>query len=118
MYINEREIWLVDFCPTKGIEISKVRPVLIIKKFSSDHFVVLPITSKKKPNYLSFILENISFLSHKISYINISQVRTLDKQRFIRRFGKLPYNLFSKILKKTAVVYNLLPQGPIGHNVN
>lgn len=37
MYINEKEIWLVNLNPTKGIEMQKICPCLI-----------LPITSTQK----------------------------------------------------------------------
>jgi len=45
--IHEREIWLVDLDPTKGIEIQKMRPCLIFRKFNKRQFTVIPITSQK-----------------------------------------------------------------------
>jgi mRNA-degrading endonuclease toxin of MazEF toxin-antitoxin module len=31
MNINQWEIWMVDFNPTKGEEISKLRPAIVVK---------------------------------------------------------------------------------------
>jgi mRNA-degrading endonuclease toxin of MazEF toxin-antitoxin module len=34
LYVNEREVWLVDLEPTLGIELRKIRPVVVLRKFS------------------------------------------------------------------------------------
>ncbi len=116
MYIHEKEIWLVDLEPTIWIEIKKIRPCLVLRKFSKNHFLVLPITSKVKWLSLTFVLENISFLKHEINYIVIPQIKTVDSSRFKRRFWQLSNSKFTLIKNKTAEVLKLLPQGAIAHN--
>lgn len=116
MYINEKEIWLVDLEPSKGIELQKIRPCLVLRKYSKFHFFVLPLTTKEKSSNIAYCLEGISFLKKDKNYINISQARTLDHQRFIRRFGELSKKRFELIQIKTAEVLQLLPQGASAHN--
>ena len=117
-FINESEIWLVDLEPTKGIEIQKIRPCVVLRKFSKDHFIVLPMTSQLKLGKASFLLENISFLKKEVNVVNLSQVRCVDRSRFLRRFGQLGKKTFENLKNKTAEVLKLLPQGASAHNVN
>ena len=109
--IHEREIWLVDLEPTKGIELQKMRPCLVIRKFNKNHIVVIPLTSQKKTGDLYFSLPEISFLSKK-SYLHLSQLRSIDSCRCKRRkpYGKITEKLFKEIQEKTAETLRFLPQ--------
>ena len=87
------EIWMVDLNPTKGREQSGIRPALII---SDDNFnqgpaellIVLPITSKNKNQPLHIeILPQQSGL-HEISYIKCEDIKSISKERCIKRIGK------------------------------
>ena len=117
MFIHKRQVWLVDLEPSKGIEIQKKRPCLVLCKFSKEHFIVLPITSKTKKETISYQLDKVSFLSALESYVNITQIRVVDVQRFIRKYGELPGNKFNAIKQKTVEVLQLLPQKANAHNV-
>jgi len=111
-YIHEREIWLVDLEPTKGVEIKKVRPCLIMRKFSNSHVIVAPLTSQKKKSEIFFNLSNISFLK-KDSWVCVNQIRTIDGSRCIKRYGVLPSYKFKEIQKISGEVLKLLPKGAI-----
>jgi mRNA interferase MazF len=109
-FIHEKEIWLVDLNPAKGIEMQKIRPCLVMKKFSKTHFVILPLTSQKKNTRFFIRLSNIRFLP-KDSWICVNQIRTVDKVRFIRKYGELSEYRFKGIQKTSGEVLKLLPQG-------
>ena len=108
--VHEREVWLIDFEPTRGIEIQKIRPAVVIRKFSKTHFVVLPITSKSKSEKIS-VRFSAGFLNTEKNWINISQIRTVDISRFRRKFGKISPAQYLKIKNKTAKVLQLPPHG-------
>lgn len=114
-FARESEIWLVDLEPTKGIEIKKVRPCLILKKFSHTHFVVLPITSKYRSDKIAFKLET-SILKEEANYLNISQIRAIDKIRLIRKLGEISTKKFFAIKLKTVEVLKLPPQKADAYN--
>ncbi len=63
------------------------RPCLIVRTFwvKNDNLIVFPLTKSKKPDYISFILDNnvYKFLKYKKSYILLDQIRTISKQRLI-----------------------------------
>jgi mRNA interferase MazF len=117
IYINEKEVWLVSLEPTKGIELQKSRPCLVIRKFSKYHYIIVPITSKIK-NTKNIYELNVTFLKHQPSYLVISQIRIVDVERFSRKYGEVSEHRFKDIKNKTAEVLKLLPQKANAHNLN
>jgi mRNA interferase MazF len=98
------EVWLVNFDPTIGSEIKKVRPAVVI---SSDAVGKLPIkliapVTDWKPyfsqNFWHVKIEPdaMNGLS-KISAIDALQLRGVDLQRFIRKLGSVAEVTMSEI---------------------
>lgn len=114
-YIHEREIWLVDLEPTKGIEMQKVRPCLVERVFNQQHLIIIPLSSQIKNNELFYCLEDISFLEHT-SWVCCSQIRSIDRSRCKKLLGKIPDSKFFEIKKILGKVLKLSPQGPNGQN--
>lgn len=87
------EIWLVTLDPVKGAEIKKTRPALIISNDANNQYsdlaTVLPITDKGEKVYpfeVSIPTEGTGLI--KSSKIKCQQIRTLDKNRFLKRLGQ------------------------------
>jgi mRNA interferase MazF len=90
------EIWLVDLNPTRGQEIQKTRPVVIV---SSDLFspiavrISIPITSwKEKFNNRPFMVRIGATQDNGLdrdSAGNLLQIRSLSIERFIRKLGQV-----------------------------
>jgi mRNA interferase MazF len=76
----------------KGREFS--RPVLIIKKFSSDVFWGIPITSKKKIGNWYHYLEN----QNKTLIMN--QMKLFDRKRLQSKIAQIPSNQVQEIKLK------------------
>ncbi len=96
MAIKQGEIWLVNFAPQVGTEITKIRPALVV---SSDIFsamprrMVVPLRERK-----SFHEEISLFVAlqpteenglTKKSSADCSQAKTFDRQRFVKKLGAL-----------------------------
>ena len=95
------EIWLIDFEPTIGSEIKKIRPALVISSDAINKLpikLVSPITDWKP--YFAANFWHIKFWHIKIeptsnnglsktSTLDTLQLRGLDTQRFIRRLGTI-----------------------------
>jgi len=90
------EIYLVAFDPTVGREIKKTRPALVIQNDVGNRYgdltIVAAITSKISP--VLYPVEVIVQPSRAnglqvLSAILLDQVRTVDKQRLIRRLGAI-----------------------------
>ena len=103
-YVHEREVWWCDFGDSsRGIEISKVRPALILRKFSAQHVFVIPLTRTKKDPPIGYDLSSVSTINGK-SYLNISQARAVDVLRLHRKMARLPKSIFLDIKKLSAEV--------------
>lgn len=96
MAIERWEIWLANLDPVIGSEQGRTRPVLVLSSSALNNILpvvnVLPVTSRK-PNRR--IYPNESLLSKGTagltsdSIVLCYQIRTLDKRRLTKRFGKV-----------------------------
>ena len=92
------EIWLVDFEPTIGSEIKKIRPALVISSDAINKLpikLVSPITDWKP--YFAAIESTPSNGLSKISTLDALQLRGLDVQRFIRRLGTISEKTMAEV---------------------
>jgi len=94
MTVSRWEIWLANLDPVVGSEQGRTRPVLVLSSTALNQVLpvvnVLPITSRKSnrriyPNE-SLLPVNTAGLTSE-SIVLCYQIRTLDKQRLIKKFG-------------------------------
>ena len=103
---RERQIWWASLGHNIGVEINGKhemfeRPVLVIKRYSEDASLVVPISSAVKES-----IYHVKFINHKgeNNVVNLSQVRAISNKRFIRKIGKMHSSDYLKIrenLKKS-----------------
>ena len=83
-------VYLADLDPTRGREIAKTRPVVVISQNEMnrhlDTVVVCPLTTKRHPRWRSRIQ---TVCSGRKAEIAVDQIRTLSKERLGRRFDNL-----------------------------
>jgi len=84
------EVWWVDFNPSKGGEIQKVRPAVIVSNDASNKHLnrvqVIPLTSQTERLYPS---EAYVSVDGKRSKALADQLTTVSKIRLKNRMGKL-----------------------------
>lgn len=98
------EIWWVSLDPTKGSEIKKTRPCLILSRNeynqSSSTVTVIPITSGK-PRYPAWEIEVGKSSGLKdVSHLVLPQVRIAAKERLKKRVGRIGTSYFHEIEEK------------------
>ncbi len=83
---SERDIWWCSLGENIGYEQDGKhenfeRPVLVLKKFSQDMFLAVPLTSNEKshPLRIPYILGAVN------GSVNLTQIRTLSVKRLHRR---------------------------------
>ena len=92
--VERGDIVLVELDPTKGSEIQKTRPTIVVSNNLVNEFTklvtVVPITSQKTEQIRSFevLLDESSGLLKKSKAV-ILQVRTVDKTRLQKKLGKV-----------------------------
>ena len=88
--MEQFEVYIANLDPTKGTEINKTRPVIIVSPNEMNGalrtVIIAPITSQVHANIPTRI--KIS-LQNKVSYIVLDQLRTLDKTRLYKYVGVL-----------------------------
>ena len=106
MELNQYEIVLVNLDPTIGSEIKKTRPCLIISPNEMNKFlqtiIIAPIASTSKPYPTRIEIKG----KETKGWVVIDQIRTVDKRRITKIFGKISENEILKIkevLKETFV---------------
>ena len=97
MVISQYDVYWVDLDPTKGHEIKKTRPCVVISPNEMNKYIgsviIAPMTSKSK-QYPSRI--EVLF-NQKQGWIVLDQIRTIDKRRLIKKVGSLKKDEISKI---------------------
>lgn len=87
--VSRGDVYLVDLTPTRGGEIRKTRPCLIVSPDELNAylqtFIVAPMTTGRRayPFRVSCRFEGRS------GHIVLDQIRTVDRERLIRRLGRL-----------------------------
>lgn len=103
MTIERGDIYLAALDPVIGREIAKTRPVVVVSNNLNNKYggtvTVLPLTSKrlKKVYPFELLLQKGSANLPKESKVKADQIRTLDKRRLIKRFGRLTEEQISLI---------------------
>jgi mRNA interferase MazF len=101
-YVQTRQIWWCSLGVNIGSEQnghgeSFERPVIIIRKYTSDTFLCIPLTTKEKSgNYYYKIGDSLE----NISYAILSQAKVLDRKRLRRLVGMIPHKEFHIIVEK------------------
>jgi mRNA interferase MazF len=93
-FMKQGEIWLIDLDPTKGAEIQKKRPAIIVNDDRLGKLplkVIVPITDWKDrydiaPWMVKIELNTTNGLS-KISSADCFQIRSLSQERLIKKLG-------------------------------
>ena len=91
---SQYSIVLVNLDPTLGSEIRKTRPCIIISpnemNFNINTVIIAPMTSKSKSYPTRIKIDDNS-------YIVLDQIRTIDKQRIIKKLEELDIEIILQI---------------------
>ena len=105
------DVWLVGFDPTLGSEIRKTRPAVVISSDAVGRLpvkLVAPVTDWK--DHYSANVWHVRVdpapdngLS-KTSAVDALQIRGMDRQRFIRKLGRVSPAILEEIVLSVAAV--------------
>ncbi len=95
-----REIYWLKVGQNIGYEVygkgdDFLRPVLIIRKFSKDSFLGIPLTSSKKDDMFHF--EFIPINKQKLNYAMLSQIKLFSAKRIHDKLGKISIKDFENM---------------------
>jgi mRNA interferase MazF len=108
------EVYLVNFDPTLGSEIKKKRPALVLQNDVANRYspitIVAAITSRfEEPVYPTevFVEPPEGGLSVE-SVVLLNQIRSIDKQRLVKRLGTLRPETMEKVDQAIEISLGLL----------
>lgn len=91
MELNQYDILLVDLDPTKGSEMKKTRPAVIISPVEMNNnlntIIIAPMTTSSKSYPTRIHVQH----NKKIGWIVLDQLRTIDKMRSVKKVGKAKF---------------------------
>lgn len=105
MVVKRFDVYLVNLDPTVGSEIRKTRPCVIISPDEMNQhiatIIVAPMTSKGRsyPSRVSCNFEG------KNGQVVLDQIRTIDKTRLVKKFGKLDTKTQRMVLDVLAEMF-------------
>jgi len=96
--VRRGDIFLVSLDPARGGEIQKTRPCVVVSPDELNSylrtFIVAPLTTGGH----SYPFRIPCRFEGRSGYIVIDQIRTIDRERLVRRLGKLSPSTLGRIL--------------------
>ncbi len=96
--VKRGEVYWVDLDPTRGSEIQKIRPCLIVSPDDMNkvlpRILVAPITSKGQP----LGCRPVAKFRGKEARILLDQIRSIDKLKLGKKMGKIPLAVWHRVL--------------------
>ena len=87
--VKRFEVYLVDLNPTRGSEIFKTRPALVVSPNEMNKYlktvIIAPMTTKGRP----FPTRVNCHFHGKDGQIALDQVRSVDKSRLVKKLGSI-----------------------------
>jgi mRNA interferase MazF len=107
-FFNEREIWWCNIGLNIGSEIygkgqTFTRPILIIRKFSQNSLLALPLTTKVKDRFSYY---KFSFKEKEICAA-LSEIKKIDSRRLADKIGELSNAKFDDVKREVGkIIFN------------
>jgi mRNA interferase MazF len=103
--VRRGDVWLVNLDPTIGSEIQKTRPCLVISPPEMhDHLrtvIAAPMTTGSRPAGFRVALR----FQGKDGLVLLDQVRTIDKQRLVKKVGQVSQTTLKTTLATLRAVF-------------
>jgi len=105
--VRRGDVFLVSLDPARGGEIQKTRPCVIVSPDELNSylrtFIVAPLTTGGHP----YPFRVPCRFEGRAAYIVIDQIRTIDRERLVRRLGKLSSSTLGRVLAILQEMFTL-----------
>jgi mRNA interferase MazF len=104
-------VWLVGLDPTVGHEIQKTRPAVVVTSNAYNQHgwvvLILPLTSHDTAEYDQVLVQPPDGGITKPSVTLPEQLRAVDRQRLVRRLGRLKAETMRRVDRSLKIVLDL-----------
>ena len=94
------DVYLVDLNPTKGAEIKKTRPAVIISPDEMNSTIKTVIIAPLTSTIRAYPFRVECTFQKKNGQLALDQIRSLDKKRLIKKLGKFSTPKINNILSR------------------
>lgn len=98
MAVSRSDVYLVDLDPTRGSEIQKTRPCLVVSPDDMNHHIrtaiVAPMTTRGRP-YPTRVACHFAGTQGQVV---LDQLRTVDRSRLVKRLGRIEEETMAAVL--------------------
>ena len=105
--VRRGDVFLVGLDPTKGREIQKTRPCVVLSPDELNQslrtFIVAPMTTGS--HAYPFRIE--CRFKGKVGYVVLDQLRTVDRERLVRPLGRLTSNVIEIALSVLQEMFSV-----------
>ncbi len=114
-YPRRGEVYLVNFDPTIGSEIKKTRPALIIQNEIANQHSPITIVAAISSQFGQRLYPTEVFITaregglEKDSVVLLNQIRSIDKQRLIKRLKALKPETMKRVDNALKISLGLVP---------
>jgi len=104
-YPRRFDVFLVALDPTRGSEIQKTRPCLIVSPDEANRSlrtaIIAPMTTAGRP-YPSRVA---CTFEGKAGQVVLDQLRTVDRQRLVKRLGRIDEGVQTEVLARLQALF-------------
>ncbi len=99
------DVYLIDLDPTRGHEMQKTRPCLVISPDEMNHHIATVIIAPMTTRGRSYPTRVACTFQGKQGQIVIDQIRTVDKSRLVKKLGAISKQAQQKVLDVLAELF-------------
>lgn len=92
------DVYLIDLDPTRGSEIRKTRPCLIVSPDELNHYLRTVIVAPMTTGGQAYPWRVRCRFKDRAGFVAIDQLRAVDAGRLVRRLGRLAPGTFTSVL--------------------
>ena len=105
--VSRGDIFLISLNPTRGSEIRKTRPCVVVSPDELNAhlrtFIVAPLTTGGHP----YPFRARCKFENKDGHVVADQLRAVDRDRLVKRLGTLPETTLSELLRVLQAMFAL-----------
>lgn len=98
MVLARGDVYLMDLDPTRGSEIRKTRPCLVVSPDELNHHLRTVIVAPMTTGGQAYPWRIRCRFRGRAGFVAMDQLRTVDTERLVKRLGRLAPGTFASVL--------------------
>ena len=96
--VQRGDVFLIRLDPTRGGEIKKTRPCVVVSPDELNAYLRTVVVAPLTTGGHSYPFRVPCKFEGRSGYVVIDQIRTVDRERLVRRLGKIPSSTLGRVL--------------------